>query len=351
MAIDVNYLLEAIQAATKESVENGLLVIQARAQQLVPVRKLYKSGRGKRTYILSGPPTTMSARQLQKAAARHGSGLSGVTTGAKNMQSYWKNRAGRQIIPEGRSRATVGSLKADVLRTKVTRGGRTNRLERGIAGQSIQKERIGGTIRGRVNSYAPVINSPIGVIGGEELRHWAGKGVMEIKVIHAEGKSFELTDLMTSRGRYEMTSGRAVRTVDDKHGEPHQVIGGRLHDSIQPSDVFSDGAETYGFVSASAVDPFSKTNHDYAPDQEFGSRHNRAHPFLRPALRESRRTIMSTTRGPIQRAFQSGVRPDHNSASARPIVLEVQFDSSGFRNAYREVATLWTGTAPPSEGK
>lgn len=335
MAIDTQYLIDAITEAAKEGVAGGLKLIQSKAQSHAPVRKIYKTGHGKVTQAVNkanglpkrGAPSTLSGSQAQAA---------GHIVGTSDMSSYWRTRSGARVIPQSRGRATIGSAQATVLRTAVTRGGSARKIETGTAKMSIQKERIGGTIRGRVNSYEPVVKSPVGMIGGEQLRHWSSSGALETKVIHAKGKSFQLADLLTSRGAYEVRTGRA-KTVT-QGGDT--IIGGRLHDSIKPEGPFVNGSEIYGYVSAHASDPGS--DHNYARDQEFGSRHNRAHPFLRPGLRESRAQILSTTRGPLKRAFENGVRPAHGSSSAtRPIVIEVELSTAGFRKAVREFNSIF----------
>ena len=71
------------------------------------------------------------------------------------------------------------------------------------------------------------------------------------------------------RGRYELRVGRAVHNGS---------LGGRLRDEI-----YATKAETNGRVMhARVVSPTP-----YAKYQEFGTRHNPAHPYLRPALHEA----------------------------------------------------------------
>lgn len=71
------------------------------------------------------------------------------------------------------------------------------------------------------------------------------------------------------RGRYELRAGRAI------HGGN---LGGKLRDEI-----FSTAARIDGrIIAVRVVSPTA-----YAKYQEFGTRHNAAHPYLRPALHES----------------------------------------------------------------
>ena len=85
---------------------------------------------------------------------------------------------------------------------------------------------------------------------------------------------------LSGRGRYEVKTGRATfrRAGTDR-------IGGSLKHSIHKigaSLTSRSRGKIWGYVRAGNEDV------DYARHQEFGNIHNRAHPFMRPALYESR---------------------------------------------------------------
>lgn len=85
---------------------------------------------------------------------------------------------------------------------------------------------------------------------------------------------------LSSRGRYEVRTGRATfrRAGTDR-------IGGSLKHSIRRIEATLTAQARgmiWGYVRAGNEDV------DYARWQEVGNSHNRAHPFLRPALYESR---------------------------------------------------------------
>lgn len=71
---------------------------------------------------------------------------------------------------------------------------------------------------------------------------------------------------LTSRGRYELKSGRSIFKG---------TLGGRLRGEIHMRGPFVTG----NHIKASVVSPTY-----YAKFQEFGTRHNRATPYLRPAI-------------------------------------------------------------------
>lgn len=86
---------------------------------------------------------------------------------------------------------------------------------------------------------------------------------------------------LTSQGRYDLKTGRAVHTPRLGHSfsESHDTLGGALRDSIQAGD------DSSGTLIGHAVFAGGK-DAPYARYIEFGTRHNRAQPFLRPALAE-----------------------------------------------------------------
>ena len=98
---------------------------------------------------------------------------------------------------------------------------------------------------------------------------------------------------LSYRGAYDVRSGRA------NFGSGENVtVGGRLRGEIRPEPAKMVGSKAEAWV----ISPTP-----YAKYMEFGSRHNRAHPFLRPALEESRQDIVSAIRSSIARASKKGL--------------------------------------------
>ena len=104
---------------------------------------------------------------------------------------------------------------------------------------------------------------------------------------------------LTSRGRYELRSGRAISqrtkqiaTVEIKAGKVTvtgttdvpvgpERLGGGLRGTIR---VIPATASMYPVIEGWLI--AGDEDHDYAKFQELGTRHNPAHPFLRPRLPE-----------------------------------------------------------------
>lgn len=89
------------------------------------------------------------------------------------------------------------------------------------------------------------------------------------------------------RGRYELKTGRAV------HGDQ---LGGHLRDQIHSTAPEIDGR----IIRVKVVSPAP-----YSKFQEFGTAHNPAHPYLRPAAHENKDSI----RGDVAREIIAEVRP------------------------------------------
>lgn len=278
------YFLEAAERGASRAAEH----VAKRAKTLAPVRKIFaseKRGRGTTSVPVAVPAKFSTSGQPEVVNIKQ-------ATGGK---SRWKNRTGQVVDQiDGTSVAKIGHKK----------------------------------IRGRVNSYAPVISTPKGFIGGVTLRAWNSDAKqLEIsKIRHPGGGSFNLSSALTTRGRYEVASGRGAHMGN---------IGGRLHDSITAEPPVRNGMQVSVFVSASAHDPDS--SHNYARDQEFGSRHNVKHPFLRPALRESSDFL----RASVAREIKSGQLPKRSdSSNVQPVVLDVQIDVSSVADAVSDLNDL-----------
>ena len=79
-------------------------------------------------------------------------------------------------------------------------------------------------------------------------------------------ETLESQQRLDRRGRYELASGRAITGRSN--------LGGRLRDEIRVEPAVVEGRR----ITARLVSPTP-----YAKFQELGTRHNPAHPYLRPA--------------------------------------------------------------------
>jgi HK97 gp10 family phage protein len=101
--------------------------------------------------------------------------------------------------------------------------------------------------------------------------------------------------VLSKRGASEVRSGRA------KFGTwGHQYIGGRLRGEIFATPPSRTGSRAEAWV-------ISPTR--YAKYQEFGTRHNRAQPFLRPAAEESRSDVAALIGAAVGQAARTGAGP------------------------------------------
>lgn len=107
---------------------------------------------------------------------------------------------------------------------------------------------------------------------------------------------------LSRRGAYEVKTALAAnrsqnpRSARWGHGG-HATVGGRLRGEIYSTEPQRSGSRAEAWV-------ISPT--EYAKHQEFGTRHNRAHPYLRPALDESREEIVSRIAAAVREASRTG---------------------------------------------
>lgn len=110
--------------------------------------------------------------------------------------------------------------------------------------------------------------------------------VMSLRALSAPG-ALKVDVPLTSRGRYELKSGRANFS---SHGGT--TLGGRLRGEIHVEPARGGGTSWVARV----VSPTR-----YAKYVEFGTRHSRAQPYIRPALAQVRESFRAR--------MQAAVRP------------------------------------------
>lgn len=101
-----------------------------------------------------------------------------------------------------------------------------------------------------------------------------------------------LDDRLTSRGKYEIRSGRAVTYQVTDAGNVRVQIGGRLKASIHAEEPVSGEDGTTCKVTAGVR---------YAKFVEFPTTHNAAQPFLLPALHDHRSALRKEVAAEINR--------------------------------------------------
>lgn len=108
---------------------------------------------------------------------------------------------------------------------------------------------------------------------------------------------------LSRRGAYEVRTRRAEWTTWGR-----TFIGGRLRGEIYATEASMSGSRAEAWV-------ISPTR--YAKYQEFGTVHNRAHPFLRPAAEESRQDVAALVKAAVERATRT-------KAGSAQIIIKVR---------------------------
>jgi len=154
------------------------------------------------------------------------------------------------------------------------------------------------------------------ITGGRPPRHWLRRGMNpegstggapwllqnyqeEMSARKQARKSGEYREaeptVLSKRGAAEVKSGRAAY-LSKVGAVSRMTIGGRLRGEIFSTKAVPNGKRAEAWV-------ISPTK--YAKYMEFGTRHAAAHPYLRPALFESKGTIVSLVRAAVANATRT----------------------------------------------
>lgn len=233
--LNKGFIKDAIRAAMEDAIDETADHVAAEARRRAPVRKVFKEGRGYRPKI----------RGLTEAEK---------TTAIRRAERFY---AGNEF----KRRRAVAHIK-HYARASSQRRGSANALARSRGLRLLGTEQGGrfrstsGAFRNRSGGYEP----------GERL-----------------------SPLLTSRGKYEIRSGRAV------HVEAGKVkAGGRLKASIGNTGVVETGKGVAATVEAAV---------SYAKFVEFPTIRTRAQPFLLPALQQEREAFKERLRNHINNAL------------------------------------------------
>lgn len=221
--LNIGLILHLVSAAEETALEEVAARVVADARARAPVRKVFREKSGYRRKFRS---LTNTERNL---AIRRATAYSGYN--------------------DFQRRRSVAYLRS-YARAEVPRRGSANSLSRSRTLRNLGTER-GGAFTARTDARR------------------TGRGFT----------SPSLNPLLTSRGRYEVRSGRAIHREVLASGNVRVQIGGRLKASIESEGVISTGQGSTVKVTAAAP---------YAKFVEFPTTHNAAQPFLLPALHDNR---------------------------------------------------------------
>lgn len=274
MSLDIAVLHEQIIEAAVIAVNGTAEKTAERAKDYAPVRKVFAGGRQtvrfKTASEIEGDralraklglgPEKLASKEAARALIRSGAN----PKGGKRFAQYTLPGGEPGGIEEYRFASTVELGRHD---------GRAPRLGENRANAV-------GKVGPRKRSLVGTSNlRTVGVISGVKGRHTG----LDLSQLSHEGAEARLT----ARGRYELRSGRALSAIAfvkgigtvGTHKDDTATLGGSLRESIR---VIRASAEQFPVISASVVAGGGRVT--YAKYQELGTRHNPAHPFLRPAL-------------------------------------------------------------------
>ena len=240
-------VLSRVQAALEDALDEAAERVAADARQRAPIRKVFKE---KASFRFRTRELTSTERHIAIRLAQDyykGIGAPGDATAERKRRravSHIRYTA-RVQLPSRKSMNTMAHSAAD--------------------------RRLGVVKAGRFTSDT----------GARRIWSRSGTGYEPGEAAKAR---------LTSRGLYEVRSGRAVHT-----GPGGRVqIGGALKASIGVGTVHE---------TARGVETEVKAAIRYAKYVEFPTVHNRAQPFLLPALKDEQRTFVASVAASIRRSL------------------------------------------------
>jgi HK97 gp10 family phage protein len=278
--LDLNDVRFEIEARALAAINDTLTFAYDKARKYVPVRAIFQRTRRGPEFPRALAKPGASPSQVMTTYRRHP--IATAASFSKFQKSLAPTR--RINVPEAPRGKSYETNKWGIA-THLTLG---EQYEAESAATHIPDR---GPTYGHNNSLQPVIRTKGETVTGDFRLHKAGRLMSVTEAYQIKGgkvgfRTANVEDLLTARGQSEVKSGRAAYKIP---GEQEARIGGALRDSIRIQEPNPDarGGKIYGYVIAGNDRAY------YARYQEFGTSHNRAHPFLRPALYESREHFKS----------------------------------------------------------
>jgi hypothetical protein len=238
-------VIDKVRDALEDELDEAAHRIAADARQRAPIRKVFKEKRGFRfkTRALTAQEHAISTRLRAEWYGSRGIADPGVSAHYNRVQ-----------LPSRKSANTLAHSQQHRQLGTITRGRFTG---------------IGGTTR----SFSTRSGT-----SGYEPGPW-------------------LKARLTARGLNEIRSGSAVHIAETGKGFRAVQAGGALKASIDTDPVRETGTGVEAVVAARIR---------YAKFVEFPTIHNRAQPFLLPALKDEQRTFVRDVAAAIRRSLGGG---------------------------------------------
>ncbi len=243
-AFNIPAIMERVRLAEAAALESVAARVTAEARRRAPIRKVFKEPKGFRRKFRELTPSE-KLLAIKRANAYYGqSSFSG-----RRATAHIRNYAKVQLPRRGSNNSLSSSRTARVL----------------------------GTLQGR--KFTPRVDAT------RVVSRRTGASGYESKALNPK---------LTSRGRYEVRSGRAIHLAPTAEGGKSVQIGGALKASIESEGVIQTGQGTEVRVTAGIR---------YAKFVEFPTIRTAAQPFLLPALHDNRQRLVTTMAAEVKKAL------------------------------------------------
>lgn len=233
---------DAVRRGLEDAIEEAAERVATDARRRAPIRKVFKEKKGykRKTRALTEQERALA---IKRAVAFYANDEFKMRRSVAHLRYYARvrlpDRTSQNNLSRSRKLRSIGIIKAGRFRAS---------------------ESSPGTFRNRMGGYEP----------GQELR-----------------------SKLTSRGRYEVRSGRAVIATPSPAGTQQNVqIGGALKESIGAGPVQETGTGVEAVVEAAIR---------YAKFVEFPTIRTQAQPFLLPALHQERTRLVRDVANAIKK--------------------------------------------------
>jgi len=244
--IDIAATKATLHARILQGVEVTSFTMYEKAEQLVPVRKVFKYRRrnmGSRLFAEQRAQGRQDVRSLSLEEALSES----VQRRRLGLPSAFPTDSAGRRIPGSQSPVRTAQLtesyvsvnRANIYDASRRQVGRINGVNRIVTEEPIFEERVRG-------------------LKGEVVKQEIGHRTVPLPDVEAD---------LSSRGRAEL-----------RRATPGQTLGGALRKSISREPAADTWRRIMSFIQAGGKDA------PYAKYVEFGTRRSRAQPFMRPAL-------------------------------------------------------------------
>lgn len=297
ISVDLDRIYEYVEAQAMRGVASATEYAVGRIKKHAPVRSIFRGTTFRTGKAGFREPITRRVSYRGEQRIGHANSSLPLFRTVHKTGSVFITGDFRRVDPSVLSRRRPGKLLRGVQGKLATigTGAREGTIgEGGVDAFGLRKATqysVGGSEKaGELSGFVVTKGGRVSKIDPSQLKSHTRSG----ETVQTSGGR-----ALTTRGKYEVRMGRAnFRSPDDGITR----VGGRLKGEIHMEGPIIEDGIIWGYVVSATKDPETGTLYPWY--QEFGSAHNRPHPFMRPGLHESRGRLRRDVKGAVRRGPQ-----------------------------------------------